>query len=60
LLVQDKDTFRHFGFQRTPEEEQAANRKAVELLNNSPYKNQLGKFRAILDRSRIAAEGNPN
>src|SRR5882724_9334997 len=42
LLVQDKDTFRHFGFQRTPEEEQAANRKAVELLNNSPYKNQLG------------------
>ena len=42
ILVQDKDTFRHFGFSRTPEEEAAANAKAVQILNNSPYKNQLG------------------
>ncbi len=42
LLVDDKETFRHFGFGRTKEEEEAANKKAVELLNNSPYKNQLG------------------
>src|SRR6516225_807407 len=42
LLVDDKDTFRHFGFARTPEEESAANAKAMQLLNNSPYKNQLG------------------
>jgi len=42
LLVEDKDTFRHFGFARTPEEEQQANTKALQLLNNSPYKNQLG------------------
>ena len=42
LLVEDKDTFRHFGFARTPEEEQAANNKAIQILNNSPYKNQLG------------------
>jgi hypothetical protein len=42
LLVEDKDTFRHFGFQRTPEEEAAANTKAIQILNNSPYKNQLG------------------
>jgi hypothetical protein len=41
LLVDDKDTFRHFGFARTPEEEQQANAKAAELLKNSPYKNQL-------------------
>jgi Peptidase family M48 len=41
LLVDDKDTFRHFGFARTPEEEQQANAKASELLRNSPYKNQL-------------------
>ena len=27
LLVDDKDTFRHFGFARTPEEEKAANAK---------------------------------
>src|SRR3984893_4407803 len=42
LLIDDKETFRHFGFARTPDEEKAANTKAVQLLTNSPYKNQLG------------------
>src|SRR5271156_911688 len=42
LLVDDKDTFRHFGFGRTPDEERAANAQAIKYLNNSPYKNQLG------------------
>ncbi len=42
LLVEDKDTFRHFGFQRTPEEEKAASEKGLQLLKNSPYKDQLG------------------
>jgi len=42
LLVDDKDTFRHFGFARTPDEENQANAKAIQILNNSPYKNQLG------------------
>jgi hypothetical protein len=42
LLVEDKDTFRHFGFARTPDEEKQANEKAVQLLASSPYKNQLG------------------
>jgi hypothetical protein len=53
LLVDDKETFRHFGFARTPEEEQAASTKAQELLNNSPYKNQLanaGLFVAALQQ----------
>jgi hypothetical protein len=52
LLVEDKDTFRHFGFARTPEEEAAANAKAIAILNNSPYKNQLanaGLFLQVLD-----------
>jgi Peptidase family M48 len=52
LLVDDKDTFRHFGFARTPDEEAAANAKAVQILNNSPYKNQLanaGLFLQALD-----------
>jgi hypothetical protein len=48
LLVDDKDTFRHFGFARTNEEEQAASAKAVELLNNSPYKDQLGSAALFL------------
>jgi Peptidase family M48 len=42
LLIDDKDSFRHFGFARTPDEEKAANEKAIQLLNNSPYKTQLG------------------
>ena len=41
LLFDEKDTFRHFGFARTPAEEQAANDKGAELLKNSPYKDQL-------------------
>jgi hypothetical protein len=52
LMVDDKDTFRHFGFSRTPEEEAAANSKAIQILNNSPYKNQLanaGLFLQALD-----------
>jgi hypothetical protein len=52
ILVEDKDTFRHFGFSRTPEEEAAANTKAIQLLNNSPYKGQLanaGLFLQALD-----------
>jgi hypothetical protein len=42
LLVDDKETFRHFGFARTPEEEREASEKALQFLNTSPYKNQLG------------------
>src|SRR6267378_3430855 len=42
LLIDDKETFRHFGFQRTADEENSAGVKAMQLLNNSPYKNQLG------------------
>jgi hypothetical protein len=52
LMVEDKDTFRHFGFARTPEEEAQANAKAIQILNNSPYKNQLanaGLFLQALD-----------
>jgi Peptidase family M48 len=52
LLIEDKDTFRHFGFARTPEEEAQANTKALQILNNSPYKNQLanaGLFLQVLD-----------
>jgi len=43
LLVDDKDTFRHFGFARTPDEEQQANEKAVQLIANSLKDPQLAK-----------------
>jgi len=43
LLVDDKDTFRHFGFARTPAEEDAANKKAGELLANALKDPQVAK-----------------
>ena len=60
LLVEDKETFRHFGFARTPEEEQAASAKAIQLLNNSPYKNQLGNAGLFLQVLTARGKEIPN
>ena len=60
LLVDDKDTFRHFGFARTPDEEAAANNKAVQILANSPYKNQLGNSGLFLQALQSRQKEIPN
>ena len=60
LLVDDKDTFRHFGFARTNEEEQAASAKAVELLNKSPYKDQLANASMFLTALQTRQKEIPN
>jgi len=60
LLVEDKDTFRHFGFARTPDEENAANAKAIQILNNSPYKNQLGNAGLFLQALDARQKEIPN
>ena len=60
LLVDDKDTFRHFGFARTPAEEQAANAKAIELLANSPYKNQLTNAKLFMAAMQTRQKEIPN
>jgi hypothetical protein len=52
MLFDEKDAFRHFGFARTAAEETAADQKGLELLKNSPYKDQLATaqlFMAALD-----------
>jgi len=38
----EKETFHHFGFARNAAEEDAANRKGIELLKKSPYLDQSG------------------
>jgi hypothetical protein len=48
MRFREKDTFRHFDFGRTPEEEQAANQKGMELLGKSPYKENFGTARLFL------------
>jgi hypothetical protein len=56
LRFDEKETFHHFGFTHTPEEEQAATQKGIELLKKSPYQDKLGNaqlfLRALNDRLR--------
>jgi hypothetical protein len=42
MFFPDERTFQRMDFARDKEEEEAADKKAVELLNNSPYKDKLG------------------
>jgi len=41
LLFSDESTYRNMGFRHVPEEEAAADRKAIELLKGSPYSQNL-------------------
>ena len=47
LRFDDRDTFRHFGFAHTPDEERAASQKGIELLSKSPYEDQLAQPRSF-------------
>jgi hypothetical protein len=60
LLIDEKETFRHFGFARTKDEEDQANAKAIQLLNNSPYKNQLGNAGLFLTALETRQKEIPN
>src|SRR5580700_7027972 len=60
LLIDDKETFRHFGFSRTPDEENQANTKAIQILNNSPYKNQLANAGLFLQALNSRQKEIPN
>ncbi|MFZ1053124.1 MAG: M48 family metalloprotease [Candidatus Sulfotelmatobacter sp.] len=41
MLFSDDSTYSNFGFKHIPEEEASADKKAVELLKNSPYAQKL-------------------
>ena len=41
MLFSDESTYQNFGFRHFPEEEAAADKKALELLKNSPYSQKL-------------------
>jgi peptidase M48-like protein len=60
MLFDEKDTFRHFGFRRTPDEEQAAAQKGAELLQNSPYKDQLATAKLFIQTLEDRAKDVPN
>jgi hypothetical protein len=56
LRFDEKETFHHFGFAHTPEEEAAATQEGIKLLKNSPYKEHLANAQLFLqtlsDRSK--------
>ena len=42
MLFSDDATFQNLGFRHIPAEEESADKKAIELLKNSPYADKLG------------------
>src|ERR1700722_17652993 len=60
LLFDEKDTFRHFGFARTQAEDETANAKAAELLQNSPYKDQLATAKLFMNALEARQKDIPN
>jgi len=56
----EKETFRHFDFARTPDEEEAAKEKGIELLRNSPYKEQPGAAQLFLQALKNRSKAIPN
>jgi len=60
LLFDDKEAFQHFGFARPQSEEDAANHKGIEMLKNSPYKDQLGNTGLFLQALASRAKDIPN
>jgi hypothetical protein len=56
----DEDIFSDFNFQRTPAEEQAADKKAIELLKSSPYKDKLASAGLFLRQLEQRAPAVPH
>ena len=48
LRFDEKETFHHFGFIHSPEEEEAATQEGIKLLKNFAYKDQLGNAQLFL------------
>lgn len=60
LLFDEKDAFRHLVFTREPAEEDAASQKAMEMLKNSPYKDNLANTVAFLQALQARSKAIPN
>ena len=56
----EKETFHHFGFARKAAEEEAANRKGIELLKKSPYLDQSTTAQAFFTALESRVKEIPN
>jgi hypothetical protein len=55
MLFSDDSTYNNLGFKHIPEEEAAADKKAIELLNNSPYAQKLDNVGLFLKELQARA-----
>lgn len=55
MLFSDESTYQNFGFRHNPEEEKAADEKAIELLKNSPYAQKLASAGLYLKQLQARA-----
>ncbi len=55
MFFPDERTFERMDFARDKAEEEAADKKAIELLNNSPYKDKLGNAGLFLKAVQASA-----
>lgn len=60
LFFPDEDSFQRLDFKRSPIDEEAADTKALQLLNNSPYKDKLGNAGLFLKALQQRAPDLPN
>lgn len=55
MLFTDESTYQNFGFRHNPDEEAAADAKAVDLLKNSPYSQKLASPGLYLKQLAVRA-----
>jgi hypothetical protein len=55
MLFSDEGTYQNLGFKHIPEEEQAADKKAIDLLKNSPYAQKLDNVGLFLKALQVRA-----
>ncbi len=55
MLFSDESTYQNFGFKHNPDEEAAADAKALELLKNSPYAQKLASAGLYLKQLQARA-----
>ena len=60
LFFPDEDSFRRLDFKQNPNDEAAADAKALELLKNSPYKDKLANAGLFLEALQKKAPELPN
>jgi hypothetical protein len=60
MFFPDEQSFQRLPFKRSPADEEAADAEALELLNNSPYKEKLGTAGLFLKALQQRAQELPN